>query len=114
MTQARPYLAARSLKGLEVKFEMIEREGEEEKKSWKAGMFIGCSWASLEQYEPGLKAGSECVRVCASADLCAYICARMSACLCSMLMQHACERRVMRYRANTERKVDFSKYMQSV
>lgn len=84
MTQARPYLAARSLKGLEVKFEMIEREGGGRKKIWKAGMFIGCSWASLEQYEPGFKAGSESVHVCASVDLCAYICARMSACLCSM------------------------------
>lgn len=33
MTQARPYLAARSLKGLEVKFEMIEREGGGRKKN---------------------------------------------------------------------------------
>lgn len=60
-TQARPYLAAGALKGLELKFEMIEREG---RKETATGMFIGCSWASLEQYGPGLNAGSVCVCVC--------------------------------------------------
>ena len=45
-------MAAGSLKGLELKFEMIEREGGRKKKT-VTGMFIGCSWASLEQYGPG-------------------------------------------------------------
>lgn len=62
MTQAWPYLAAGSLKGLELKFEMIEREGG--RKKTVTGMFIGCSWASLEQYGPGLNAGSVCVSLC--------------------------------------------------
>lgn len=37
---------------------MMESEGGEETAS---GMFIGCSWASSEQYGPGLNAGSVCV-----------------------------------------------------
>lgn len=61
MTQARPQLAAGSLKGLELKFEMIEREGGGKTLT---GMFIGCSWALLEQYGHGLNAGSVCARVC--------------------------------------------------
>lgn len=97
MTQAWPYLAAGSLKGLELKFEMIERE-----KKRVTGMFIGCSWASLEQYGPGLNAGSVCM------CLHAYMCACQ--CVCVWIM-HACERRGMRYWVNTDQSLDISRYM---
>lgn len=33
-------------------------------------MFIGCSWAWLEQYGPGLNAGSVCVCLCISVHVC--------------------------------------------
>lgn len=73
-------MAAGALKGLELKFEIIEREG---RKETATGMFIDCSWASLEQYGPGLNAGSVCVCLCMCvhthehAHLCVYVVMRV-------------------------------------
>lgn len=74
-------MAAGALKGLELKFEIIEREG---RKETATGMFIGCSWASLEQYGPELNAGSMCV------------CLRVFVCVCRHVHAHLCVYVVMR------------------
>lgn len=48
MTQAWPQLAAGSLKGLELKFEMIEREGEKKNANWNVHWLqlgiVGAIW----------------------------------------------------------------------
>ena len=100
-TQAWPYLAAGALKGLELKFEMIEREW---RRGTATGMFIGCSWATLKQYGPGLDAGTVCVSLFACVHTHVYC---TSVCLCG----YACERGGMRYWVNTDQSLDISRYM---
>lgn len=66
MTQAWPYLAAGSLKGLELKSEMIEREGEQKKQQLECSLVAaGHCWSNMDL---GLMQ-----EVCAFVSLCAYI-----------------------------------------
>lgn len=48
MTQAWPYLEAGSLKGLELKFEMIEREGEKKQKLECSLDAAGHCWSNMD------------------------------------------------------------------
>lgn len=82
MTQARPYLAARSLKGLEVKFEMIEREGGGRKK--KSGK-LECSLVAAGHRWSNMNLGlKQEVRACTSVRL--QICVHTYVHAC----QHVC------------------------